>query len=369
MLISLGVIIATLVGGYILFVSFYPSFGGEVSAEDRKRYSKSENYNKGVFINTKNVPENLSLMETLALARKFFFTKVPNGTPTKNLEVREIDSLNIADFNSGTRFIWFGHSSFLLQMNGTTILIDPMFGKVPAPHDWLGANRFNKEMPIEIEKLPKIDAVLLSHDHYDHLDYKTILKLKSKVNLFYTPLGVGAHLKAWGVEESRIIEMDWWEETSFQQLQFICTPAQHFSGRKFSNRQSTLWSSWVIKSSGESIFFSGDSGYTPHFKEIGEKYGPFDFAMIECGQYNTMWPDIHMFPEETAQAGVDLKAKLVMPIHWGAFKLALHSWTDPIERFILKARELNIRWISPQIGESYPLPIAEEKNINWWEID
>ena len=242
-----------------------------------------------------------------------------------------------------------------------------MFGDVPAPIDLLGGKRFSVELPIEVQKLPKIDAVILSHDHYDHLDYESILKLKDKVDTFYAPLGVGVHLEAWGISKEKIIELDWWQEITVDDLKFVCTPARHFSGRKFNNRQSTLWSSWVIQSSTENIFFSGDSGYDSHFKEIGEKYGPFDFAMMECGQYNEMWPEIHMFPEETAQAAVDVKAKKMMPIHWGAFKLALHSWTDPVERVTKKAEELNLPLITPKIGEPFLLVDENINNQDWWK--
>jgi len=365
MLLTILAIVALLIIAYLLFVSFYPSFGGDVTKELQEKYATSENYKNGEFINKKGVPEDLSIGETLSLARKFFFTKVPNGAPKQNIEVIKSDSINIANHKGDTRLIWFGHSAFLLQIAGQNILVDPMFGRVAAPHDWLGTNRFNNEMPIAIEKLPKIDAVILSHDHYDHLDYGSIKKIKQKVQRFYTPLGVGVHLEAWGIERERIFELDWWEETKLGGLKFACTPAQHFSGRKFNNSQSTLWSSWVIQSATEAIYFSGDSGYGPHFKKIGETYGPFDFAMIECGQYNKMWPDIHMFPEETAQAGVDLNARVIMPIHWGAFKLALHDWTDPVKRVTRKARELKIDLVSPQIGEHIYL---EQKTTtsDWW---
>ena len=367
MLLSLIILIGVLFISYLLFVNYYPSFGGDVSKEFQAKYESSENYKDGAFVNQKNVPEDLSFSETLKIARKFFFTKVPDGVPNENIEVQSIDSTQIADYNKETRLVWFGHSAFLLQMNGKNILIDPMFGEVPAPHPILGGKRFSKDLPIEVEKLPKIDAVIISHDHYDHLDYKSILKLKNKVNNFYTPLAVGVHLKAWGVEEDKIFELDWWQQEVLDDLEFICTPAQHFSGRKFSNRQSTLWSSWVIRSASESIFFSGDSGYGPHFKEIGEKYGPFNFAMMECGQYNESWPDIHMFPEETVQAGVDVQAKAVMPIHWGAFKLSLHSWIDPIERAKKKAEALNVPLVTPEIGQPIKIDSLLNTNNLWWK--
>ncbi len=362
MLLSIIVLIAVLVAVYFLFVGFYPTFGGDVSEERQTEYVKSAQFRNEKFENTKPVNMDLSFSETVSLMRKFFFTR-----PKTDIAVQKIDSSNIANYASPTRFVWFGHSSFLLQMNHKNILIDPMFSDVPAPHAMLGGKRFSAELPIEVQKLPKIDAVILSHDHYDHLDYESISILKDKVGTFYTPLGVGVHLEAWGVSKENIIELDWWQETTFDDLKFVCTPARHFSGRKFNNRQSTLWSSWVIQSATENIFFSGDSGYDSHFKEIGAKYGPFDFAMMECGQYNEMWPDIHMFPEETAQAGLDVKAKRIMPIHWGAFKLSMHSWTDPVERVTKKAKELNLPLITPKIGEAFLLNDENINNQDWWQ--
>jgi len=366
MLLTLLAIIGLLIIVYFLFVNFYPSFGGDVSKALKSDYSKSDNYKEGKFVNKKDVPKDLGFSKTVSLAYTFFTTKVPKGRPENDLKVQKIDSAAVSDYTQDTRLIWFGHSAFLLQMEGKNILIDPMFGDVAAPHPWLGGSRFNKEMPIDIEKLPNIDAVIISHDHYDHLDYESINKLKGKVNHYFVPLGVGVHLLAWGIPQEKITELDWWEEVQFDTLQFACTPAQHFSGRKFGGAQSTLWSSWVITSEKERIFFSGDSGYDDHFTAIGEKYGPFDFAMLECGQYNELWADIHMMPEETAQAGLDLKAKAIMPIHWGGFKLALHSWTDPIERVTKKAEALGLPLVTPVIGEPIVLDQLPKPNSAWW---
>ncbi|MEO9513283.1 MAG: MBL fold metallo-hydrolase [Flavobacteriaceae bacterium] len=353
---------------YLLFVNFYPSFGGDISKERQKKYTVSPNYKEGKFVNRKNVPKDLSFWETVGLVYKFFTVKVPNSRPDQDVKVIKLDSTEVANYKDSARLIWYGHSAFFLQVESMNILIDPMFGKVAAPHPLLGANRFNREMPLEIEKLPYIDVVLISHDHYDHLDYETVTKLKDKVGLFYTPLGVGVHLERWGVKKDQIIELDWWQEINHERLVFACTPAQHFSGRKFNSGQSTLWGSWVILSERERIFFSGDSGYGEHFRKIGEKYGPFDFAMMECGQYNAMWPDIHMFPEETAQAGLDVEAKAMMPIHWGAFKLALHSWTDPIERVVKKGKELGILIVAPKIGQEIRVDAMNRQIMDmWWK--
>jgi L-ascorbate metabolism protein UlaG (beta-lactamase superfamily) len=345
-----------------------PEFGGSPTDEQKAIYVKSRNYEDGKFVNRGGVKLSMSFGD-MRKGLVGYFNPPPNTVPKQDLPIEKIDSLEITSYKDSTRLIWFGHSTFLLQIESKNILIDPMFGKVPAPHATLGKNRFSKELPIEIEKLPLIDAVLISHDHYDHLDYGSIKKLKDKVKMFYTPLGVGVHLLEWGIKKDQIVELDWWQETTFDDLIFRCTPAQHFSGRGINDRANTLWSSWIIQSTNDNIFFSGDSGYGPHFKEIGDKYGPFDFAMMECGQYNELWPDIHMFPEETAQAGLDVQAKLIMPIHWGAFKLGMHPWTEPVERITKKAEELKIEIIIPKIGE--PIEFFNTSGIQstWWQTN
>jgi len=348
------------------FINLSPQFGGEATKQQQEVFSKSKHYKDGKFVNNDGVKMEMSFKDTFK-AMGTMFNSDSNSKPNKNIAVQKIDSITIADYNSKTRFIWFGHSTFLLQIKGKNVLIDPMFGNVPAPSPLLGSNRFSNELPIEIEKLPHIDAVLITHDHYDHLDYESIQKLKDKVNMFYTPLGVGIHLLKWGIEKERIIELDWWQEIKYDELTIRCTPAQHFSGRGLADREKTLWCSWIIQSDDENLFFSGDSGYAPHFKEIGDKYGPFDFAFMECGQYNDLWPLVHMFPEETAQAGLDVKAKKMMPIHWGAFKLAPHSWTDPVERLSKKAKELKIDLVIPKIGEFIEIELNDSEEIYpWW---
>lgn len=366
MVVAVGILVGVIVIVGLLFVNLSPEFGGKATKEKLQEYAKSENYTEGKFINLENVNTDMKSGDMLK-AIGGMLKKNPNATPNLPITIQKIDSISIADYNDNTRFIWFGHSAFLVQINGKNILLDPMLGEVPAPHPWLGGKRFSNGLPIEIEKLPKIDAVLISHDHYDHLDYGSIKKLKDKVNHFYTPLGLGNHLLKWGVPKEKITELDWWQSATLDGLTFTSTPAQHFSGRGLSDRDKTLWCSWVLQSSTENIFFSGDSGYAPHFKEIGKKFGHFDFAMMECGQYNKLWSTIHMFPEQTAQAGIDLNAKKMMPIHWGAFKLAQHSWTDPIERISKKANELNIELITPKIGEPFTISQPEKIDNNWWD--
>ncbi|MFC5045456.1 MBL fold metallo-hydrolase [Aquimarina hainanensis] len=367
MLITIGIVmgVMTIVG--LLFVTMSPQFGGKATKEQQKEYAKSENYKDGKFSNLGGVKMDMSGKDMLK-AIGGMFKSIPESRPASDLMVQKVDSINIAAYaHEKTRFMWFGHSAFLMQTQGQNILIDPMLSEVPAPHPWLGGKRFSDSLPIEIAQIPQIDAVLISHDHYDHLDYESIIQLKDKVRRFFTPLGIGKHLIAWGVPKEKIVELDWGQKASFNELTFISTPAQHFSGRGVSDRDTTLWCSWIIQSPTEKIFFSGDSGYASHFKTIGDTYGPFDIAFMECGQYNTLWPSVHMFPEETAQAGVDVKAKKIMPIHWGAFKLAQHSWTDPVQRVLKKAEEINIDVLIPEIGKLTYIDQEDSTSNQWWK--
>jgi L-ascorbate metabolism protein UlaG (beta-lactamase superfamily) len=360
-------LITLLVVSYLAVDVWLPNFGGKFTKEIHSNYQGSHQFSDGKFRNVKPVPKDLSFGQTVSLAYKFFTTKVDNPRPKDSLPVVRLDSADVADYKGDSRLFWYGHSSFLLQMQGNNILLDPMFGDVAAPLSFLGEKRFDAQFPLEVEKLEKIDLVIFSHDHYDHLDYPTILKIKEKTEHFYVPLGVGIHLETWGVPKERITEFDWWEEKNFKNLKIACTPSQHFSGRRFSNGQSTLWSSWVIQSTEENLYFSGDSGYNDHFKQIGDKYGPFDLALLECGQYNKLWSDIHMMPEETAMAGKDLQSNYIIPIHWAGFKLALHPWKDPIERVLKAAKNLNVKVVTPKIGEGVIIKVKNGNYSHWWE--
>jgi L-ascorbate metabolism protein UlaG (beta-lactamase superfamily) len=350
-----------------LFVSFSPEMGGQATSVDIEKYKTSSNFKDGKFFNEVETNMDMSFKNGLKTMIQFI-QGVKNGKPDFSIPVQQVDSLLLEQNKYESKLIWFGHSAFLLQIKGKNILIDPMFGDVPAPHPALGSRRYSDSLPIEIEQLPQIDVMIISHDHYDHLDYGSIQKLKNKTKLFYVPLGVGAHFEEWGVDSESITEFNWWDEQMLDGVEFAFTPARHFSGRGLSDRFSTLWGSWVIKSIDKSIFFSGDSGYGNHFKEIGNKFGPFDFAMIECGQYNDKWSEIHMTPEESAQAAIDVKTKIAMPIHWGAFTLSLHAWTDPVQRIIKKADELGLSLITPEIGELIRIDSTLQRSITyWWE--
>ena len=226
---------------------------------------------------------------------------------------------------------------------------------MPLPHFLFNSKRYSGTFSLEREDLQEIDAIIISHNHYDHLNYKSIMQLKDRAKHFYVPTGVAQYLIKWGVSPSKISEHNWWDEVTFDNIKLVCAPARHFSGRSMTDRDRSLWCSWLILGQETKVFFSGDSGYAPHFKEIGDKYGPFDLTLMECGQYDTRWSAIHMLPEETVQAHIDVKGELLLPIHWGAFTLALHEWSDPIERVTKEAKRLGVNITTPQIGESITL--------------
>lgn len=365
-LIAILSIVALIVIIGFFFIKFSPEFGGKHSEEDIARYQQSGHYEDGSFENLIPTPMDMDFKGMMSTMWQFM-KGGEDRRPNDLLPQTNLDSTSIADYTGPTRLIWFGHSSFLLQMEGKNILIDPMLGDVPAPHPMLGGKRYNRELPIEIEKLPQIDAIIISHDHYDHLDYGSIQKLKDKTLKYYVPLGVGAHFESWGVAEADITEFNWWDSAMLDHIELVFAPSRHFSGRGLGDRFATLWGSWIIRGGKDNIYFSGDSGYGPHFKAIGEKYGPFDFAMMECGQYNEKWANIHMMPEQTAQAAVDVQAKEMMPIHWGAFTLSLHAWRDPVERVQKKADELGMPMRAPIIGESIIVGSSLPAINEWWE--
>jgi len=363
MMFLIGAVAAIVIITYIV-LNYYPPLGKTLSKEKRQQYSHSAHYNKGKFINLIPTTMDMSLKEKLVLVVQFVKGN-QKAKPAKPVVVEPL-SETYYDQMKQPKLTWFGHSAVLMQLDGKTILLDPMLGKAPTPFPGFGGKRFSSKLPVEIEQMPSIDIVLISHDHYDHLDYGSIVKLKDKVRQFHVPLGVGAHLVSWGVSPSIIEEHDWWDELECEGLKLACTPARHFSGRSLM-RDVTLWCSWVINGSETKVFFSGDSGYGPHFKEIGAKYGPFDLTMMECGQYDERWAAIHMMPEETVQAHLDVKGKVLIPIHWGAFTLAMHDWTDPVERAVKAAKHREARISTPKIGETVLIGSPVFPSSPWWK--
>jgi L-ascorbate metabolism protein UlaG (beta-lactamase superfamily) len=310
-----------------------------------------------------NIHSKMSVLDNVRVAWKFLFT---DGDRTPDMPLPVI-STDLSGFNGGKNrslsAVWLGHSSLLINMDGYKILTDPVFEKRISV---IGPTRFCGNPPLTTDQLPPLDAVIISHDHYDHLNRFSILGLKEKTRRFIVPLGVGSVLEEWGVLRERITELDWWEEyRPDQNLTVTAAPAQHFSGRGLFDRNRTLWASWVIAGPAHKIFFSGDSGYFKGFEEIGERYGPFDVTFLECGAYDLLWHKLHMLPEETARAHLDLKGRVLHPIHWGTFNLALHSWFEPMERIAAAAGRENIRLVTPRIGETtrYHEPLSRKR---WW---
>ncbi|MEC5241452.1 MBL fold metallo-hydrolase [Bacillus mycoides] len=282
--------------------------------------------------------------------------------PVKNLPI-VLSNKNNESLESVT---WFGHFASLLKIEGKKLLLDPMFGDASSPFPVFNSKRYSGAFSLEREDFKEIDAIIISHNHYDHLNYKSIMRLKDRAKHFYVPIGVARYLIKWGVSPNKISEHNWWDEITFDNIKLVCAPARHFSGRSMTDKDRSLWCSWLILGQETKVFFSGDSGYAPHFKEIGNKYGPFDLTLMECGQYDTRWSAIHMLPEETVQAHIDVKGELLVPIHWGAFTLALHEWSDPIERVTKEANRLGVNITTPQIGEAIPLKSREYPTSAWW---
>ena len=329
----------------------------------KERIVQSPHYKNGAFQNlspTPMKPEGLSYWKMM----RTFFKKHPDTAPPKPVPFFKTDLQQLKA--EDPLLVWFGHSSYLLRINGKNFLIDPVFSGNAAPLSFMvkafpGANAYH---PAD---MPEIDYLILTHDHYDHLDYQTILRLKKKIRSVVCSLGIGAHLRYWGIDPDIISEMDWWQQLRLDnELELTAAPARHFSGRGLKRGQS-LWSSFILQSKQHSVYLGGDSGYDTHFKEIGDRYGPFDLAILEAGQYNVMWPLIHMMPEQTVQAALDLRAKALLPVHWGKFRLSTHPWNEPVKRVLLHAGEAGLPVHTPRIGELLQLN-GEIQTGNWWEM-
>lgn len=361
LLLSLLSLVLILGIAVAMFTTFAPQFGASPKGEHLERIRQSSLYQGDQFVNP--FPFNLDMDFSKGLVVAYENMTAKGTTPKQPLPAAfHLSPERVAD--TMAYLTWFGHSALLLEIEGKRILIDPMLGPAASPVPIFG-KRFPYREEIVLEQLTDIDAVIISHDHYDHLDYPSILKLQDRVGHFFTPLGVGAHLQHWGVAADKITELDWWDTAEYLDIEFVATPAKHFSGRGLSDRNKTLWASWVIQGKHNKLFFSGDGGYFEGFKEIGAKYGPFDFTMLECGQYNEKWADVHMMPEQTAQAHLDLGGAAMMPIHWGAFQLAMHTWQDPVERLYKAALEKQIVVATPTIGQRFAVKGPLPQHL-WW---
>lgn len=352
----------------MIFFYTAPQIGAQAKGKRLERMQAAPNYRDGIFVNTVETRMDMPWSTLRKVMGHYLFADKSGKSPKKAIQTIPFTKEDFeAQPDSVITISWLGHSSVLIKIDGITILTDPVLdGRRVSMFSFMGPERFDYNEYVEVDDLPKVDVVIISHDHYDHLDYPTIIQLKDKVSKFYMPLGIGAHFEYWGVPTENIFELEWWDEVEVGSLKLVLTPTRHFSGRGLRDRFRTLWGSWVIMGGEKRIYFSGDSGYFPGFKEIGEKYGPFDLTFMECGAYNEGWSEIHMFPEQTAQAHRDVKGKLLMPIHWGKFDLSLHDWTESVERLKRKAKEENIALFTPQIGQLTTLSMQEELD-RWWE--
>ena len=361
------IISITLVAIILLVILLFnkPEFGKVPKGDSLALIKQSPNYKHNKFKNLSHTPditEGVSYMEVL---RSFIFDKSKRLKPAKRLPSIKTDlhSLNPDE----DVLVWFGHSSYFIQLDGKNILVDPVFSgnASPIPNSMKSFEGSDVYSPADI---PAIDYLFISHDHWDHLDYKTIVALKPKIKQIITGLGTALHLKHWGFDAASIVEKDWYEEIFLSDGFVVNTlPARHFSGRGLTNRQQSLWMSFAFKTPTLNLFIGGDSGYDTHFKQIGEQFGPFDLAILECGQYNKNWRYIHSMPEEVVLAAKDLKATKLLPVHWAKFPLAQHDWDEPIIKVTEIAAANSLPTITPMIGEKVYLNKPTQYFERWWE--
>lgn len=354
-------VLVLVISGFAFWVMSLPVFGNLPEGARLEKIKSQPNYKDGGLENlspTAMKPDDVSYFSMLIDMIK----GNENSSPKKALPHVKPDFSKM----EGVKVIWFGHSSYLLQVDGLNVLVDPVFSARTSPFSFLGNKNYDGTDFVKTEDFPDLDVVLITHDHYDHMDYQTILRLKDKTKHFVTSLGVGAHLERWGVPSAKITELAWGEDAAVAGLKFLARPARHFTGRLFKRNQ-TSWSAFILQTPKHKLYLGGDSGYDTHFKQDGAQYGPFDLAILECGQYNVNWPWIHMFPEQTVQAAIDLKAKVLLPVHWGKFTLALHDWNEPVIRAVKKAEELNLKITTPMLGEA--IVLDQEYPLKRWYLD
>lgn len=366
LLVSAGVV------GLLFLVVVVPSFLSACSASKAKQesaFARSAQYQpqQGRFANAVPTPEQ-GLSEIAGIMWDMATGKHPQSVPQQSIPVKPLTAGMLAQQPAGEHRVYrIGHSTLLLALNGEFWLLDPVFSERASPVQWAGPKRFHQP-PLALDELPHLTGVIISHDHYDHLDEASIRTLADKADGFYVPLGVGQYLRNWGVEPARITEHDWWQETQVGDTTLVATPAQHFSGRGAFDRDKTLWASWVIMRDGKRYYFSGDGGYFDGFKAIGERYGPFDLTMVENGAYNERWAHIHMRPEESVQAHLDLRGKRMMPIHNSTFDLSMHAWYEPLEQVRELAAAQRIKLVTPRIGEAVLMDHEQHFSFWWREL-
>ncbi len=340
-----------------------PIFGKTPSGERLELLKRSRNFNDGKFRNFSVTPELAEGYNMAGLMYAHFFKKATRRYPSGTIPSAKTDLLNLPP--GSNVLVWFGHSSYFIQIDRKRILVDPVLSGNASPIR--GTNRSFKGTDIySLSDLPDIDFLFITHDHYDHVDYPTLVGLRSRITKVICGLGVGAHFESWGYEADCIEEKDWYEKTDLGDGIIVYTePARHFSGRGFS-RNNTLWLSYVLQTPSKRLYLGGDSGYDSHFGDIGKKYGPIDLAILDNGQYNAAWPYIHMHPEEVLKAAKDLKANRIFPVHSSKFVMANHPWDEPLRKITELNKEYNIPLVTPIIGEPVNLDDVNQPFTEWW---
>ena len=361
---ALWILLPIVVGLGLIVAAGWKAVGHRAVGARRARMEQSPQWKDGRFVN----PQPLWNDAWGALTSMFHAS--PDASPRQPISVEPIDPARFAaPPASGLRVTWLGHAANLIEVDGARLLTDPVWSERASPLTWVGPKRWYQPQ-IALADLPALDAVVISHDHYDHLDYQTIVaivELKDRLaTRFVVPLGVGAHLAYWGVPEERIVELDWWERARIGPIEIVCTPARHASGRNMVfDRDAKLWAGYAFLGARHKVFFSGDTGLFPAMRDIGTRLGPFDLTMIEVGQYNRAWPDWHIGPEQAVAAHGMVHGKAMLPMHWGLFRLAPHGWTEPIERAVAAGAAAGATILTPKPGESLepdpPPPVAR-----WW---
>ena len=358
--IALG-IAAALAAGVAATLSGCQSFGEHASGERLARMERSPEWHGDAFRN----PQAMWNDTSSALRRAL--SGVPDGEPTAPVPVAATDpAVLAAPPASGLRVTWFGHSSTLLEVDGVRLLTDPIWSDRASPVEWIGPRRWYPPT-IALARLPPVDAVLISHDHYDHLDWPTIVAMRAWKNVFVVPLGIGAHLQRWGIAPERIVELDWWQSTRVGALAVTLVPARHASGRLNPRSDLTLWGGFALVGERHRVYYSGDTGLFEEMADIGRRFGPFDLALVEAGQYDAAWPDWHLGPEQAVLSARRVQAKALIPVHWGLFRLAPHGWTEPVERVLAAARCTDLPVITPRPGQPVePTALRPGDSTHWW---
>ena len=328
----------------------------------RERTLASAQFIDGRFANPSGLGPGIQGAK-LPILTEFFFRR-GRREPTSSLPVDDPRPAWPSRPSTGFRVTWLGHSTVLLEIDGRRVLTDPVFGERASPVGFAGPRRFHP-VPARLDELPALDVVLLSHDHYDHLCRPTMEALARQAVPIVTALGVGAHLERFGVAPERITELDWGESAIVGGVQLSATPAQHFSGRGMADRNQTLWASWVIAGERHKVFFSGDTGLSPLFEDIGRQHGPFDLVMLEVGAYHPAWGSIHLGPENALTVFEMLGGGTLLPVHWGTFNLALHDWDDPAETLLAFAERRGTRILTPRLGSVFE-PAHIDRSMPWW---